>query len=83
MRITTVKGPRLFRVHDPTTNTETNVVWLIAGRRFRVFDMGRTWAFEALATTGGGYADKFAAKRALARHLQREHKLLGKVMGLA
>ncbi len=76
-------GPKLFGRHAPTVNTETNVVWRVGGRRFRVFDRGQTWAFEALSTCAGGYADKSAAKRALERHLKSAHKLLGRVTGLA
>jgi hypothetical protein len=78
-----VKGPRLFKTHDPVVNTETQVTWEIGGRRFRVIDLGRSWAFEALATLSGGFASKHAAKRGLERHVRRELNLLAEVMGVA
>ena len=82
-KLKTVPGPKLFGRHNPVTNTETSVVWNVEGLAFRVLDRGRTWAFEGLYTLAGGYETKAAAKRALERHIRRERKLLGKVMGIA
>jgi hypothetical protein len=75
-------APKLFGIHAPKIHGETLVIWQVAGLTFRVLDRGRTWAFEGLYTLAGGYETKSSAKRALERHIRREHKALGKVMGL-
>lgn len=80
--IPTVKGPRLFGVHNPVENTETRVGWQGTGWNALIQDTGPTWAaYWCGISIGTAYANRKAAKNGIENHVRRVAKCLRNAMG--